>query len=248
MLHSNPNSSSNAAIKATVRLFLRHDDFLDQNQPISGLQNRLQQYMFKDCRRLVLTDVEKEVLLKDLEATCRVRFCPEANQAEERSGEYQHRLCVDAQEINSYKDQPDSFWFMDYYMPAQDSRKPDLRKNTLRATRERLYRIRDEKGTLDDQLTPVTMPQGCLVCEKRWVQQEARKNHLCKTEPKLRAMDIFAGCGGMSLGLKQSGMVETEYSIEVDHDAAATFRYGIAIANNPLEDAHAGSFRLKASF
>ncbi|KAG0284747.1 hypothetical protein BGZ96_010905 [Linnemannia gamsii] len=226
MLHSDPKSSSNTTVtKATVRLLLRHDDFLDQNPPISGLQNRHQRHMFKDCRRLVLTDVEKEVLLTDLEAKCRVRFCFEVNQTEEQRGEYKHRLCADGQEINSYKDQPDSFWFMDYYMPAQDSRKPNLRKSALRANRERLCRIRDEKGTLDDRLIPVTMPQDCLVCEKRRVQQEARRNHLCKTEPKLRAMDIFAGCGGMSFGLKQSGMVETEYSIEVDQDAAATFRH-----------------------
>jgi DNA (cytosine-5)-methyltransferase 1 len=250
MLHSDPNSSSNAAItKATVRLLLRHDDFLDQNPPITGLHNRLQQYVFKDCRRLVLTDVEKEVPLKDLEATCRVRFFPEAKQTEERNGAYQLRLCAGGQEISSYKDQPDSFWFTDYYsMPVQDSRRLDLRKSILRATRERLYRIRDEKGNLDDQRTPVTMPQDCVVCEKRWVQQEARRNHLCKTEPKLRALDIFAGCGGMSLGLKQSGMVDTEYSIEVDRDAAATFRYGVAIAKKPLEDANTGSSRLGASF
>ncbi|KAK3817886.1 MAG: S-adenosyl-L-methionine-dependent methyltransferase [Linnemannia elongata] len=69
------------------------------------------------------------------------------------------------------------------------------------------------------------MPRDCLACEKRWIQEEAKRNRLFKAGPKLCAMDIFAGCGGMSLGMKQSGMVETKYSIEFDQDAVATFIY-----------------------
>lgn len=126
---------------------------------------------------------------------------------------------------------------MDYYfVPVQDSGKVDLSKTTLRASRERLYRIYDEKGTSDGLYTLVKMPQDCLACEKRWIQEEAKRIRLCKSGPKLRAMDIFAGCGGMSLGLKQSGMVETKYSIELDQDAAATFRYNITLACDQLDD------------
>ncbi|KAF9329689.1 hypothetical protein BGZ91_000444 [Linnemannia elongata] len=226
-LHSNSNSCAKEAVrKATVRLLLRHDDFLDENPPISEHHSRLQEVVFKDCRRLVLTDVEKEVSLQDLEATCRVRFVPEVKETEERSGAYQLRSCAEGQESNSYNDQHDSFWFMDYYfVPVQDSGKVDLRKTTLRASRERLYRIYDEKGTSDGLRTLVKMPQDCLACEKRWIQEEAKRIRLCKAGPKLRAMDIFAGCGGMSLGLQRSGMVETKYSVELDQDAAATFRY-----------------------
>ncbi|KAF9551020.1 hypothetical protein EC957_010788 [Mortierella hygrophila] len=236
-LHLDSSSCYKDAIrKATVRLLLRHDDFLDKNPPMSERHKRLQQYIFKDCRRLVLTDVEKEVPLEDLEATCRVCFVPEVKETKERSGAFQRRPCAEEQESNSYKDQQDSFWFMDYYfVPAQDSGKVDMRKSTLRASRERLYRIYDEKGNSDGLHTLVKMPQDCLACKRRWIQEDAKRKRLCKAGPKLRAMDIFAGCGGMSLGLKQSGIVETKYSVELDQDAAATFSYNfpsVAVRNH----------------
>lgn len=236
-LHTDSNSCSKEAIrKATVRLLLRHDDFLDENPPMSERHNRLQQFVFKDSRRLVLTDIEKEVPLEDLEATCRVRFVPEVKETEEQSGAYQLRSCAEGQENNSYKDQQGSFWFMDYYfVPAQDSGKVDLRKTTLRATRERLYRIYDEKGNSDGLHTLLKMPQDCVACEKRRIQEESKRSRLCNAGPKLRAMDIFAGCGGMSLGFKQSGMVETKYSIELDQDAATNFRYIIILACGQLK-------------
>ncbi|KAF4533442.1 DNA (cytosine-5)-methyltransferase 1-like [Ephemera danica] len=45
---------------------------------------------------------------------------------------------------------------------------------------------------------------------------------------KLRALDVFAGCGGLSLGLHQSGVAESKWAIEVDAAAARAFKL-----NNP---------------
>ncbi|XP_060530589.1 DNA (cytosine-5)-methyltransferase PliMCI-like isoform X2 [Cylas formicarius] len=45
-----------------------------------------------------------------------------------------------------------------------------------------------------------------------------------KLEQPLRAMDIFAGCGGLSEGLHQSGVCDTNWAIEFDLAAAQAFR------------------------
>lgn len=48
-----------------------------------------------------------------------------------------------------------------------------------------------------------------------------------KIEP-LRGLDIFAGCGGLSKGLEDSGLVKCKWAIESDGNAAAAFKL-----NNP---------------
>lgn len=44
----------------------------------------------------------------------------------------------------------------------------------------------------------------------------------------LRGLDIFAGCGGLSKGLEDSGLIKSEWAIECDDKAAAAFKL-----NNP---------------
>lgn len=41
---------------------------------------------------------------------------------------------------------------------------------------------------------------------------------------KLRTLDVFAGCGGLTEGLHQSGVSETLWAIEQDGDAAMAFK------------------------
>lgn len=41
---------------------------------------------------------------------------------------------------------------------------------------------------------------------------------------KLRTLDIFAGCGGLSEGIHQSEIAETQWAIEYDEAAANAFR------------------------
>ncbi|KAL7287133.1 hypothetical protein TKK_0018750 [Trichogramma kaykai] len=42
---------------------------------------------------------------------------------------------------------------------------------------------------------------------------------------KLRTLDVFAGCGGLSEGLHQAGVSDTKWAIEVDDAAAHAFRF-----------------------
>lgn len=44
----------------------------------------------------------------------------------------------------------------------------------------------------------------------------------------LRTLDVFAGCGGLSEGLHQSGISKSEWAIEFDRSAASAYKL-----NNP---------------
>lgn len=48
------------------------------------------------------------------------------------------------------------------------------------------------------------------------------------TRPKLRTLDVFAGCGGLSCGLDMAGAAESKWAIEVYEPAAVAYK-----ANNP---------------
>ncbi|XP_014214363.1 DNA (cytosine-5)-methyltransferase 1 [Copidosoma floridanum] len=49
-----------------------------------------------------------------------------------------------------------------------------------------------------------------------------------KITTKLRTLDVFAGCGGLSEGLRQAGVTENHWAIEIDECAAQAYRL-----NNP---------------
>src|SRR4051794_36416201 len=50
-------------------------------------------------------------------------------------------------------------------------------------------------------------------------------------------MDLFAGCGGMTLGFEQTGRFESVFAVEHDPDAAETYRrnFGDHIVQAPIE-------------
>ncbi|PBC25685.1 DNA (cytosine-5)-methyltransferase PliMCI [Apis cerana cerana] len=50
----------------------------------------------------------------------------------------------------------------------------------------------------------------------------------CKVPKKLKTLDVFAGCGGLSEGLRQAGIVDNQWAIEKDEPAACAYRL-----NNP---------------
>ncbi|KAK6625433.1 hypothetical protein RUM43_005731 [Polyplax serrata] len=58
-------------------------------------------------------------------------------------------------------------------------------------------------------------------------------------QEKLRALDVFAGCGGLSEGLHQSGVSKTLWAIEQDVDAAAAFKQNNPTATVFTEDCNA---------
>lgn len=54
--------------------------------------------------------------------------------------------------------------------------------------------------------------------------EESRHEVFAKAGRKLKAMDVFAGCGGLTSGLHESGAVETLWGIELDVEASRTLK------------------------
>jgi hypothetical protein len=63
----------------------------------------------------------------------------------------------------------------------------------------------------------------CLVCEKQSEIVRADEEKVVKEVKKLVGLDIFSGCGGLTLGLDSAGVVNTRHAIEWDGSAATTF-------------------------
>jgi len=189
----------------TIRKFHRHDDFLELNPSITNAKKRVQADIFKDCRRLVLTDVTETVPIVNLDSMCRVRFFSEE--------------MMKLAEFHRYKDGRDCFWFMDYLLTETMQILSGIRQNSP----EQLCRIR-KNGKLYSNAKVIAMPEACSICENQRSREEELRDEFFRTQRKLRAMDLFSGCGGLSCGLEQTGMIETRYAIELDKAAAATFR------------------------
>ncbi|KAJ8659504.1 hypothetical protein O0I10_004869 [Lichtheimia ornata] len=67
----------------------------------------------------------------------------------------------------------------------------------------------------------ITHCQQCL--EERLEDEEVWQRFYYSTD-KLSALDIFAGCGGLTVGMDNTGVIETTHSIEFNPDAAKTFQ------------------------
>ncbi len=61
----------------------------------------------------------------------------------------------------------------------------------------------------------------------------------------LRCLDVFAGCGGLSLGLDQSGATESKWAIEFEPRAAEAFKLNFPDAAISTDDCN---IILKVSF
>ncbi|KAL5350845.1 hypothetical protein ACLOAV_004416 [Pseudogymnoascus australis] len=109
--------------------------------------------------------------------------------------------------LAKYKDLEDTFYVTD--------REPDCFDGT--ATR-RTFDLEDlEPLNAEDFHDSV---DGNKMVER----EECRQENFAKAGLKLRAMDVFAGCGGMTSGLHEGGAVDTLYGIEWDIDAGRTLK------------------------
>ena len=57
-----------------------------------------------------------------------------------------------------------------------------------------------------------------------------------KIDQPMKCLDIFAGCGGLSLGLHQAGVVDTKWAIEAHEPAAKAFKANNATTEVFTED------------
>ncbi|KAK9679209.1 hypothetical protein K7432_016366, partial [Basidiobolus ranarum] len=100
-------------------------------------------------------------------------------------------------DLDSYKDQADTFYI---------SGQREFKQGT---------------GPLED--VPVSSIENCALCKSAREKAHDKFKKLQKSRGPLTALDIFSGCGGLTCGLKQSGIVETKYAIEFYSSAALSF-------------------------
>lgn len=64
-------------------------------------------------------------------------------------------------------------------------------------------------------------------------------------EAKLVTLDLFSGCGGLSLGLKASGLTESRWAVENNPRAAEAYRMNFPECNVSEDDAEVWLQKLK---
>ncbi|KAI0222385.1 hypothetical protein L0F63_007074 [Massospora cicadina] len=86
--------------------------------------------------------------------------------------------------------------------------------------------LEGEMGDCHPPLVPLPKaePVVCRVSEDQRLKELKRVEATCANHKPLRALDIFSGCGGLSLGMKRSGLVQTKYAIEFNCGAAITYK------------------------
>jgi hypothetical protein len=97
----------------------------------------------------------------------------------------------------------------------EDSDEEELRSPQNR--REEYSMEDEEEGEGENPASPTPSYSSSQGGKK---QEEERGNIKL---PVLRTLDIFSGCGGLSEGLHQSGIIDTKWAIEVDELAGKAF-------------------------
>ncbi|KAG0055601.1 DNA (cytosine-5)-methyltransferase 1 [Gryganskiella cystojenkinii] len=210
-----------AVATVRVRLLDRYDNYLETNNRISRRSNRIQKPVFKDSRRLILTDTYQDFLSTALEGTCQVMFRTDDSYSNE---------------LIAYKRQPNAYYYKDYIRVSMNHitkssvvpKKADKSSNT--AAKKDIVRITDYL-----EIDPVVQ---CNVCQSRQIELEEKRADFLGGVKKLRALDIFSGCGGLSTGLKSTGVVDTKYAIEFFTSAAQTYRHNFPGATVYNDDAN----------
>lgn len=76
-------------------------------------------------------------------------------------------------------------------------------------------------GINDDEFClkePLDLPR-CQICPIATNRAKAISG------PPLRALDLFSGAGGLSMGLEFSGVARSDWAVEYEASAAASFQY-----------------------
>lgn len=179
-----------------VRLFERYDSFLEKNSIMEGRANRIQKPIFKDCRRLVATNMTSVYSSEALEGTCRVELTTDS---------------ITSNTLSIYKDQDNAFYYRDFWTGA----------NKSRSKKQLVSMVKNGKEVRPASMDPV---KTCNICAERVINKELEMSEFLGKTEKLRALDIFSGCGGLSSGFRDSEIIETRYAIEFFTSAAQTYR------------------------
>lgn len=96
-----------------------------------------------------------------------------------------------------------------------------------KGTIERVLRSQNEFGRYTSILTEIeknTSLDSCDRYERAWLRQKRADVSIPETEKPVRSVDLFSGCGGMSLGVREACKLirrphVVSLAVDIDHDA-----------------------------
>ncbi|CAK8688847.1 unnamed protein product [Clavelina lepadiformis] len=159
---------------------------------------------YSDLNLLYWSDEEATVDLSQVHGKCQV--------------ECEYDLTVSPSEYS--RKGHDRFYFSEGY----DSNARAFVEPPLKSRRSGINQMVQGYNEVKTKLTKIT---------KKWTKELVKKDNAESEEAsatfdKLRTLDVFSGCGGLSEGFHQAGIAESSYAIELWEPAAQAFRL-----NNP---------------
>jgi len=125
--------------------------------------------------------------------------------ADQIDGKCHVRLEKDIKELDKWKEEPDRWWVSKQVPKDLDPRGVIRRKD----------------------LSPFLSLAYAKQTEEDLTAQHSRMERFRKLFPKLRALDMFAGGGGMSIGVDRTGIAETLWVVEFSEAGCATLRQNL---------------------
>ncbi|KAJ1554510.1 hypothetical protein HK096_003215 [Nowakowskiella sp. JEL0078] len=223
---SNVDNLNEKTIWVTVRVFKRYTEVLKEFDRIErakmGIDDPLEVPSFKtrDIRCLLPTKESIIVNARKLEGICWVQHLQQIFKQANAKTEQEKKKALD-----DFKDEDiNAFWYNEFLAgtgKAGNELRFDIRKFVDKAQA-------DEQNYEEDKAVSVELMPYLEVNPIRERQRTARireRKDFLKSLKKVRALDIFSGCGGLSCGLEMSGAVETTNAVEFSASAAVTFRH-----------------------
>ncbi|KAL2916224.1 hypothetical protein HK105_204315 [Polyrhizophydium stewartii] len=181
----------------------------------------------RDEHHLVVLGKQREVSVQHLEGVCWVQhidtLCdPNASDEENASA------CL-TRALDEFKDEPDCFW-------VRERVRRKFRNDILEAIQDPSAATAAH-GASPDMLFEAVEAESLPECKetksRRRNEIRQRKNYIA-SQRKLVALDIFSGCGGLSIGMDSTSIVETKHAVEFSSSAAKTFAHNFpdAVVHN----------------
>jgi site-specific DNA-cytosine methylase len=198
------------SVLVEARLYERWNNTLPSYQ--TEIDNGVK-HVTRDERRLVLTDFTYTCEVKEnLFGKCHVSH---------------RKHFTNLEELEEYRSLQNTFWVQDRvkagFFNNGSSHMGHLQQKKI--TSRDLERIEKLEYVFNDGKALLAKHQA------RWKRFAAAKR-------KLKALDIFAGCGGLTLGLHEGGAVDTKWAIEWDWAACATMQDNLPSITIYNEDAN----------
>ncbi|KAJ3126613.1 hypothetical protein HK098_007368 [Nowakowskiella sp. JEL0407] len=212
-------SEKGSNIWVNIRVFKRHVELLKELDRLERMNKGIQDplsvpsFTHRDDRRLLVTNERMSIEATKLEGICWVRHRSQIIGDAAEGGDEEAML-------NRYKDDDyDNFW---YDQILVGTGKPGTK---VRYDVRTIVKAGDIEEADPEKYIEMGYLKGSPMREEHREKQVNEKREFLANVEKVKALDIFSGCGGLTCGMEMSGVVETTNAVEFSASAAVTFRH-----------------------